>query len=488
MGLTAILAVLIRDKFIPIEAHLEAIAAYTLIAVASCALVFAIVGPHRMLWRYISLPEVLALVATVTIGFLLALFISFVASRLENVGRSVLVIHWLLLLGAMIGTRVLVRLWHERARRERLSPPPASVQHVLVVGVSHLTELFLQSVAEYAAKTIDVVGILSHQHELSGRTLRFQKVLGTPEKLLQVIAKLEVHGVAVDRVVVMKSAEELPQRARDALIAVEKSSGIQVDWLIERLGLGPTPAKVDSAAPALAQATNEPAAKATEGPALGRYGYVKRALDITGAFTLSVLLAPLIVVIAMLVALDVGLPLVFWQKRPGRHGYPFKLYKFCTMRGAHDADGNRIPDTQRSSRIGDLLRRTRLDELPQLYNIMIGEMSFIGPRPLLPVDQPARTTTRLLVRSGLTGLAQVNGGRDISPEHKNALDIWYVRNASFWLDIKILLRTPIVMVRGERVDDAKLCVTRAGVESPTYALKAKSVAGDGQVGIAHPII
>ena len=242
------------------------------------------------------------------------------------------------------------------------SPPQASVQHVLVVGVSHLTELFLQSVAEYAAKTIDVVGVLSHQRELSGHTLRFQKVLASPEKLLRVIAKLEVHGVAIDRVVVMTSAEELSQRARDALITVEKSSGIQVDWLIERLGLGPTPG-VDSATPAVAKSTNETAAKSAEGPTLGRYGYVKRALDIVGAFALSVLLAPLIVVIALLVALDVGLPLVFWQKRPGRHGYPFKLYKFCTMRGAHDADGNRIPDAQRSSLIGELLRRSRLDEI-----------------------------------------------------------------------------------------------------------------------------
>ena len=115
-------------------------------------------------------------------------------------------------------------------------------------------------------------------------------------------------------------------------------------------------------------------------------------------------------------------------------------------------DGNRISDQLRSSNIGNLLRRSRLDELPQLYNILLGEMSFVGPRPLLPVDQPQWQNSRLVVRPGLTGWAQVNGGRDISPEDKAALDIWYIVNASLWLDISILLRTLVMLVLGERVN------------------------------------
>jgi lipopolysaccharide/colanic/teichoic acid biosynthesis glycosyltransferase len=181
---------------------------------------------------------------------------------------------------------------------------------------------------------------------------------------------------------------------------------------------------------------------------------------------LIVILAPVACIVALLVALDVGLPLVFWQKRPGRFGRPFKLFKFRTMHAGHDAQGNRVPDEARSSKLGHLLRRIRLDELPQLYNILVGEMSFVGPRPLLPVDQPAVISPRLSVRPGLTGLAQVHGGRDISVEDKNTLDLWYIGNASLWLDIKILLRTLVVLREGERVDHDMVRVAREGLDRP----------------------
>ena len=126
------------------------------------------------------------------------------------------------------------------------------------------------------------------------------------------------------------------------------------------------------------------------------------------------------------------------------------------MAAAHDRQGNRIPDEKRQSATRRFLRRTRLDELPQLYNILVGEMSFIGPRPLLPVDQCKEHNLRLLVRPGLTGWAQVNGGRDISPEAKSALDVWYVRNATLLLDLKIVGQTFGMLIRGERPDETSI--------------------------------
>jgi lipopolysaccharide/colanic/teichoic acid biosynthesis glycosyltransferase len=151
------------------------------------------------------------------------------------------------------------------------------------------------------------------------------------------------------------------------------------------------------------------------------------------------------------VAVRLGFPIVFWQHRPGLAGRSFRLYKFRTMGASHGPDGRRLPDAERLSNFCNFLRRTRLDELPQLFNILRGEMSFVGPRPLLHQDQPAECLDRLLIRPGLTGWAQVVGGRNISPEDKAALDLWYVCNASLLLDLKIAARTVEIVLFGERV-------------------------------------
>jgi lipopolysaccharide/colanic/teichoic acid biosynthesis glycosyltransferase len=124
----------------------------------------------------------------------------------------------------------------------------------------------------------------------------------------------------------------------------------------------------------------------------------------------------------------------------------------------------RISDELRSSTIGRFLRRTRLDELPQLFNIFVGEMSLVGPRPLLPAEQSQRHISRLHARPGLTGWAQVNGGREISDDDKAALDIWYIRNVCLWLDVTILLRTLAIVISGDRVNGIAIDAARAGLE------------------------
>src|SRR5262249_14993921 len=134
---------------------------------------------------------------------------------------------------------------------------------------------------------------------------------------------------------------------------------------------------------------------------------LKRIVDVFAAAFLMITLAPVTVLVGLAVALDVGFPLVFWQQRPGLYGRPFTLFKFRTMAAPHDKQLRRVPDEQRLSALGRFLRRTRLDELPQLYNVLIGDMSLVGPRPLLPCDQSPDYAARLLVRPGITGWAQV---------------------------------------------------------------------------------
>ena len=163
------------------------------------------------------------------------------------------------------------------------------------------------------------------------------------------------------------------------------------------------------------------------------------------------LLAPIILSVAAFVALFLGRPVLFRQLRPGRHGVPFSIVKFRTMRDASDALGQALPDAFRLTRFGRFLRATSLDELPGLWNVLTGDMSLVGPRPLLveylPLYSPEQRR-RHDVRPGMTGWAQVNGRNALSWEEKFALDVWYVDNRSLWLDIKILgLTVRKVLVR-----------------------------------------
>jgi lipopolysaccharide/colanic/teichoic acid biosynthesis glycosyltransferase len=471
VAFSAFVALLIRDNFVVYEPHWQAIVPYAAITLACTAVIFGVLRPHRALWQYISLPDILYLIAAVTLALLLSLFASFALSRLEGIARSIPVIQWLLLIVAMVAVRVAARIWRERKARARPVKAGSLRQHVLIVGESQLTELYLESLERYVSKRFKVEGILSDRREFRGRLLRRLKILGTPEELTQAIEQLGVHGVTVERIVVVQPMRKLSLKARDDLLSLERNSEIRVDWLLERLGFdeGTTVERLPDDQALEGDKTLVKFSPRRNTTNLGRYGYLKRALDLTGATFLCLLLAPVILSVGLIVAIDVGLPVLFWQQRPGRAGHPFKLYKFCTMRAAHDSDGNRIPDQRRSSLIGHLLRRTRLDELPQLYNILVGEMSFVGPRPLLPLDQPDDPTARLSVRPGLTGLAQVIGERDMLPADKNALDIWYIRSASLWLDFQILLRTFFVVIRGERIDHHTLEIARgrAQVEIPT---------------------
>ncbi|MBS0241746.1 MAG: sugar transferase [Proteobacteria bacterium] len=181
------------------------------------------------------------------------------------------------------------------------------------------------------------------------------------------------------------------------------------------------------------------------------YWKVKRVLDFVFSLGLILCVWPIAILVALAVASEVGLPVLFWQSRPGLCGQPFRLYKFRTMSAARDQSGRVLSDDERLGPIGAFLRKTRLDELPQLWNILIGQMSFIGPRPLLPVDQAPGYSARLLVRPGLTGWGQIKGGRSIPAADKAALDIWYVKNASLALDFEIVKGTVPMILRGERI-------------------------------------
>lgn len=184
---------------------------------------------------------------------------------------------------------------------------------------------------------------------------------------------------------------------------------------------------------------------------------MKRIIDILGASVGLLLFSPVLAIVVYRIRREMGSPVLFRQTRPGRHGKPFQMIKFRTMRDATDADGRPLPDAERLTKLGRFLRSSSIDELPELWNVLKGDMSLVGPRPLLmeylPLYSPEQAR-RHEVRPGVTGWAQVNGRNAISWDEKFALDIWYVDNRSLWLDLKIIWLTIRKVIKRDDISAA----------------------------------
>ena len=184
---------------------------------------------------------------------------------------------------------------------------------------------------------------------------------------------------------------------------------------------------------------------------------LKRFIDFTAALIGLIILSPVLLILGLLVALKLGWPVFFTQVRPGRHGKPFRMIKFRSMTNARDAQGNLLPNDQRQTAFGSFLRSASLDELPELFNVLKGDMSLVGPRPLLMDYLPLYDDSqgrRHEVKPGITGWAQVNGRNTINWEQKFEHDVWYVDNQSLWLDIRILWMTVLKVFKREGINAA----------------------------------
>ena len=176
---------------------------------------------------------------------------------------------------------------------------------------------------------------------------------------------------------------------------------------------------------------------------------MNRIIDIVGAITILIVCIPVLTLIVILIVFFQGTPIFFRQSRLGKNHREFKIVKFCTMNNKRGSNGQLLPDEERITSIGQFLRRTSLDEIPGFWNVLLGHMSLVGPRPLPPqyLDRYSKEQARRHdVKPGVTGWAQVNGRNSISWEQKFSLDIWYVDNQSLYLDIKILLKTVIYVL------------------------------------------
>jgi lipopolysaccharide/colanic/teichoic acid biosynthesis glycosyltransferase len=453
-AVSPIIAQYMRDNLEINEGLLETIEPYLALNAVVAGIVFLVVGVHRGLWRYASLSDLFKVAGAATAAILITLFLAFIMNRLDGVARSIPVIQWFVVLAVLCATRIVARVARERARRRRsvlkgngASPQP---QNVIVVGVNAVTELYLGWLAEYAPQRTTVVGILAEKGaKLRGRQLMFHKILGDTEEILMILLQHKIHGITIDKVVLATPFSRLSEEARSALLDAEKM-GVTLDFLEKKFDLFSS--NEQNISRQGLPSANFGAEYGAQHKTSGRrwYAPVKVIIDVIVAVISCCVLTPVVIVVALIVVIDVGWPIVFWQQRLGKNRKEFKLFKFRTMSTVLNKEGNVASDDMRTSKIGKILRRMRLDELPQLYNILIGEMSFVGPRPLLASEQVDVDPTRLLVRPGLTGWAQINGGREVSTKEKVALDMWYVRRISPQLDVKIIIGTFGVLLWGDR--------------------------------------
>lgn len=205
----------------------------------------------------------------------------------------------------------------------------------------------------------------------------------------------------------------------------------------------------------------------------------KRMIDIVGSLLALLLLSPVMLAVAVAVVAKIGRPVLFKQVRPGRGGQPFRMIKFRTMSNARDAEGQLLPDAERLGRFGQTLRSASLDELPELWNVLKGDMSLVGPRPLLMAYLDRYTpeqARRMNMRPGVTGWAQINGRNTLGWDEKFALDTWYVDNWSFWLDIRILFLTVWQVL------------ARRGISAGDHVTMPEFLGSPGRVGASVAII
>ena len=196
--------------------------------------------------------------------------------------------------------------------------------------------------------------------------------------------------------------------------------------------------------------------------------YIKRVLDFVFAFLIVLLIWPLLLIVFFMVKIKLGSPVLFSQQRPGKNEKVFTLYKFRSMTDDKDENGNLLPDDERLTKFGRMLRSTSLDELPELINILKGDMSFVGPRPLLVQYLPYYTEEehrRHDVRPGLTGLAQINGRNLVDWDEKLQKDVEYVNTISFLTDLKIVAKTFLVVFKREGINDSKNKIMKSLIET-----------------------
>jgi lipopolysaccharide/colanic/teichoic acid biosynthesis glycosyltransferase len=405
---------------------------YCLIAFSAALLMVFVFRLGRSVYRQVSAREARSIVGASLAGTALSTICTFSFDRLDYIPRSLPVIQVLVLCALLLGGRAIAT---RRGSRGLCANNYLVASHTLLIGANSFSASYLKMLDAFNVDRTNIVAVLDHNPKLFGRSVLGHPIIGPPSAIARVISEYRVHGVDVDRVLICdnRPKEDSVWNEIEQYCDLTK---VELKFLSDVLGFELVETIEDK------DESEEP--EGSKGHRLA-----KRAFDLLICVAMAIAISPIVTLIAIGVTVDLGWPIIFWQKRIGYRGHPFLVFKFRTLHAPYDRRGNFVEEDRRTSRFGSFLRRTRLDELPQLWNIFCSEMSFVGPRPLLPIDQPKGSQLRLQMKPGVTGWAQINGGRHNTPEAKGMLDEWYVRNASIWLDMRIILGTLRTVLLGD---------------------------------------
>jgi lipopolysaccharide/colanic/teichoic acid biosynthesis glycosyltransferase len=443
-----LLALYLRNALVLADDSVLPAVTFCLISFIASLTAFATFRVHIGIPRYFSFHDAVDLAKAVAFGELLTCVALFTLTRLDGIPRSTPIIHALLLWAGLVyarGVIIITKKGHIFAASNRSTMR----ENVILIGLNDLAVCFTSCLQAAAGRTKRVIGLLDADPSRIGRAVNGIGVLGQPVHLDAIVEEFATHGVQTHRVVVAGAPEMLSELHKHEVHRVCAERGLELIYLNDSFGLHL----------AATEAQVAPGALATDlAPGLepSLYFRAKRLVDILGALIIILVTLPLLLSAVLLTWLFVGSPISFWQQRLGLDGRSFDLYKLRTLRPPFDQSGRKVPDADRRSFAGRFFRAIRLDEAPQLLNVLLGDMSLIGPRPLLPQDQPEDPVRRLSVRPGITGWAQVNGGVHLTPAEKDALDCWYIQNATPWLDLQILVLTAFRMIRGDRRNERAL--------------------------------
>jgi lipopolysaccharide/colanic/teichoic acid biosynthesis glycosyltransferase len=414
-------------------------------------------GAHKIFFQHFGGSDVMNILRAVGLGFSAAFVAAYLVGGTDEILQrafiTALVATTTILLLSRYAARTLRRAFSGHWTRRQ------AVKNILVVGANPLAAAYVTASRDLPASSTRIVGVIADDPRHAGRVLRGIRILGTATEFPSVIDKLRNHGVEVSRVVMTVLPSSFKAEVRSEFERCIEANGIAIETLTNSLGFS--------------EATSAPSPDPI-GVSIGSYRG-KRLLDIAVASLGLLLCTPLIALAVLLVLLDLGWPIIFWQERPGRFGVPFRLYKLRTMKSPIAPSGTISSSAGSVTPLGYLLQKSRIDELPQLLNVLAGTMSLVGPRPLLPRDQPPSCERRLVLRPGLTGWAQVNGGKFLTPEQKLELDLWYAENCSLALDLRILWRTFATILHGDL--DRPLAFKRTSPQRESQEAKQHSSIG-----------